>query len=100
MKRMAKRPVTGATFIGSQTRESRTSFNYLVRKSEESGWHGEAEFFGGLQIDNQLKSGGLLDRQLGRVRALQDAIEIARGSVVVILWHGSAKCLQRRDDDG
>jgi len=45
-----------------QSRKSRTSVNYLGRKSEERGWHGEAEFFGSLQIDNQLKSGGLLDR--------------------------------------
>jgi hypothetical protein len=34
------------------------------RKSEECRWHGEAEFFGGLQINNQLKNGRLLDRKI------------------------------------
>ena len=45
-----------------QSRKSRASFNYLSRESEKGGWHGDAELFGGLQIDNHLKSGGLLDR--------------------------------------
>jgi hypothetical protein len=40
------------------------SFDHLGRKCEEGGWHDEAEFLGGLQIDNQLKSSGLLDRQI------------------------------------
>ncbi len=35
--------------------KSRTSLNYFGRKGEDCGWHGEAEFFGGVQ-----KSGGLV----------------------------------------
>ncbi len=52
-----------------QQRKSRTSFNYLGRKSEEGGWHGEAEFLGGLQIDDQEELGGLIERNVARFGA-------------------------------
>ena len=37
-------------------------FDHLVGASEERWWHGETERSGGLQIDDQLKFGGLLNR--------------------------------------
>src|ERR1019366_9459189 len=53
-----------------------TSFNDLGRNGEEGGWPGNAEFFGGLQIDNQIKSGGQLDRQIAGFGAAQNLVNI------------------------
>jgi hypothetical protein len=32
----------------------------LVRRGKQQWWHGEAEHLGGLQVEDQLKLGGLL----------------------------------------
>ena len=39
--------------------------------------HGEAERLGGLEIDHQLVLGRSLDRQIGRLLALEDAIDVS-----------------------
>ena len=35
-------------------RRSKVLFNHLVRAAEQRQWHGEAERFGGLQVDDHL----------------------------------------------
>src|SRR5207302_9257716 len=48
------------------------SFDDLVRADEDRWRHSEAECLGGLEIDDQLERGRLLDRQIGRLGAVQD----------------------------
>ena len=51
-------------------------FDHLVGAGEQRGRHGEAEHPGGLDIDDQLELGRLHDRQVRRLRALEDAAGI------------------------
>ena len=45
-------------------------FDCLVGAGEQAGGHLDGEGFRGLEVDQQLKLGGLLDRQFRRFRAL------------------------------
>ena len=47
-------------------------FDHLVGAGEQRWGHFEAERLGSLQIDHQLEIGRLLDRQVGRLGALED----------------------------
>jgi hypothetical protein len=42
------------------------SLDHLVGEGEDRLRHGQVERLGGLEIDDQLESGRLLDRQIGR----------------------------------
>src|SRR5471032_1897460 len=53
------------------------SFDRLVGANEQRGRHGEAERFGSLHIDHQLEFGRLLYRQIGRLGAFEDLIDVA-----------------------
>src|SRR5271165_247956 len=55
------------------------SFDDLVGAGEERLWHGQAERRGGLEIDDQLERGRLLDRQIGRLGALKNLSRVAPG---------------------
>ena len=44
--------------------------DHLVRAREQHGRHFEAERLRGLQVDNELEPGRLLNRQVGRLLAL------------------------------
>src|SRR5271165_1702060 len=67
--------------LGSKGRESRpdaavASFDDLVGAGEDRLRHGEAERLGGVEIDDQLECRRLLDRQIGRLGALEDLSSI------------------------
>jgi hypothetical protein len=62
-----------------QFRKSPQSFDHVVGKGEQCWRHLKAQRFRGLEIDHQLKLGGLLHRQFGRVSAPQNLIHIDRG---------------------
>jgi hypothetical protein len=47
-------------------------FDDLVGAGEDRGRHGQAERLGGLEIDDQLECGWLLDRQIRELLALED----------------------------
>src|SRR5665213_2205395 len=55
-------------------------FNHLVGNGNQGGWNDEAERPGRLEIDAQLEFGRLFDRQIGRFRALEDAIDVISSS--------------------
>src|ERR1700745_2660151 len=59
---------------------STPSFDHLVGASEEHWRHVEAEDFGGRQIDDEVEFGRLLHREIGRLRAAQNLIDIVRRS--------------------
>src|SRR6516164_7274129 len=53
------------------------SLNHLVGARAQRRWHFEAKLPRGLQIDHQLDFGRRLHRQVGRLFALEDAIDVA-----------------------
>src|SRR5688500_16885951 len=47
---------------------------------QQEGWgDGQPDGLGGLQVDDEVERGGLLDRQLGRLRPLEDAVNKVGG---------------------
>src|SRR5262245_53644193 len=55
---------------------STPSFDYLIDATEDRDWEGEAEPLGGLEVDDQLDFGDLLDRQVGGFLALENAARV------------------------
>ena len=60
------------------------SFDHLVGARQHARRHVKAERFGGLEVDHQLVLGRRLHRQVGRLLALEDAIDVAGGSPVLV----------------
>src|SRR5262249_32630232 len=59
-------------------------FDHLVGAGENRGWNIEPDRFGGLQVDDQLVFGRRLHRQIGRLLALQDAIDVAGRTPILV----------------
>ena len=49
-------------------------FDHFVSTSEQCRWNGDANCFGGLEVDGQREFRWLLDRQVGGLRSLQNSI--------------------------
>jgi hypothetical protein len=61
---------------------SPTLLNHFVGAGEDRWRHGEAKRIRGLEIDDQLERSRLLDRQIGRIGALEDLLS-AKGDFPV-----------------
>src|SRR6266508_5352796 len=66
-----------------------TLLNHLVRPQQDGLSYGEAERLGSLEVDHELKCGGLLDGHLRRVGALQDPVDVPGGESVQFGYVGS-----------
>ena len=47
---------------GREQSQQKGLFDHLVGADKQSGWHGKTQYLRGLEIDDQLDFGGLLDR--------------------------------------
>src|SRR5438876_5664008 len=56
------------------------SLDHLVGAAEQRDWEGEAERIGRLEVDYRLVPSRCLHRQVARLLALEDAIDIAGGA--------------------
>ena len=61
---------------GSETASPRASFDDRIGGRLQRQWHGEAKLPCGLQVDDQVELDRLLDRQVGRPCAFENAIDI------------------------
>ena len=57
--------------------QTASSFDHLVGARDKRHRRGEAEHFGGLEVDDKLEFGRLLHRKVGRMLALEDTIDVA-----------------------
>src|SRR5438045_43219 len=60
------------------------SFDYPVGAQEYRCWNRNAQGLGGPRVDNKLELCRLLDRQIARLRALEDLVHIAGGTPEVV----------------
>ena len=65
------------------SKTARYSITSSARASSDRR-HVEAERLGGLEVDDQLELGRRLHRQVGRLLALEDAIDIAGRAPVLV----------------
>src|SRR5258707_5894111 len=57
-------------------------FDHLVRAGQQRRRDFESERFGSFQVDCKIEFGRLLDRQVGRARAVENAINVKCGTTV------------------
>src|SRR6266704_1652047 len=60
------------------------SFYNLVGADQQCRWHGDAKRLCGLQIDHQFELGRLFDRQVGRLRTLENLVDEDGGPTIKI----------------
>src|SRR5262249_980621 len=82
MRLRSQRPRRPARRTAWQPRGA--SFDHLVGPGEQGRGYFEAERPGGFEVDNQLVFGWRLHRQVGRLFALEDAVDIASCLPVLI----------------
>src|SRR5215472_7757048 len=59
-----------------QSQQSNRLFDHLVRGDQQVGRYGQAERLRGLQVDDQFELGRCLNRKIGRLLALEDAVDV------------------------
>jgi len=67
-------PIAKSALGPAQDAPPRGLLDYLIRPQQERRRDRQAEGLGGLEVDNHVVAGGLLDREVGALGALQDLI--------------------------
>src|SRR5262245_53716503 len=67
-----------------QKRTSCYSFDHLVGAREQRRWHGQAKRLGSLEVEHKLVFGRRLHRKIGRLLALEDAVDVAGCGAVLV----------------
>ena len=75
------------------------SLDHLIRGDKQRVGHGEAECLGGFEVEARFVFGRRLHRQIGRLLALEDAIDIAGGTPVLVGWFRSVGDQTTRADE-
>src|SRR5205085_5758377 len=65
--------------------QTASSFDHLIGANEHCRWHNDAKRLCGLQIDHQLELGRLFDRQVGRLRTLENLVD-ENGGPTKYIW--------------
>ena len=65
-------------------RSKKPLFNHLIGGNQKRLWHGQAERFRGVQVDDELKFGRLHNRQVGGLLALENPSHIDPGLVIAV----------------
>src|SRR4051812_10779616 len=65
-------------------RNKSRSLDHLVGASEQRRGHGEPEFFGRLEVNDELKLGRLFDRESRRVGTLENLVDVGRCPTVKV----------------
>src|SRR5438874_1106550 len=74
---------TGCATNGLMRRSKLTSlFDQLVGADKQCRWHVDTERLGRLQVDHQFELGRLFDRQVRRLRTLENLVNEARGATI------------------
>src|SRR4051794_38393565 len=84
LKACWRRPSDDVNESGHAGGRSQILLDDFVRGCEQARRKRDAKRPGRLQVDRQLERGWILDRQLGRPRALQDAIDIGGGAAELL----------------
>src|SRR6266436_10294459 len=77
-------PKTPAWHVDAARGPSTPSFDHLVGAREQRRRHIEAERLNGFKIDDQLVLGRRLHWQVGRLLALEDAVDVAGRAAILV----------------
>src|SRR5262245_12138279 len=87
--RVKKRHVGRLAGTVEVPQEQKCSLDQFVGEREQSWRYRESKRFCGLEVDGELKLGRLLDGQLGRLGALQDAASVDAELTIRVLEAGA-----------
>src|SRR5215831_19214877 len=73
-------------------------FNHLISDGEHTWGNGPSESSRGLEVQHQFEFGRLFNRQFGRLRALQDLVDITGAAAKQIRQTGAIRQQPSRDD--